>query len=265
MCLLIANPCAVSIPVSNLSNGFEANPDGAGYAFARKGKAITRKGFFSFADFLKSWQFDGADAYPSIIHFRLATHGGKCKANCHPFNLPNGSVAAHNGIISGLSAVMRKNETDTSAWMRTFLAPFIRADIRSLQNHSTISLLESTIPGSKVAVLHKNGEIDILNENAGDYDGGVWYSNLSYEGFGSYCSPGISRGKRYSRNQILTFDDVSGSDNDAGEAVCIECGWPENGAVKTVIDPVTGICNLCSGFPDESDTERDNVYPPRFF
>lgn len=39
-----------------------------------------------------------SDDEDCIIHFRLATHGSICRANCHPFSL-DGIYFAHNGVL----------------------------------------------------------------------------------------------------------------------------------------------------------------------
>lgn len=47
---------------------------------------------------------------PYIAHFRYATVGKVCRANCHPFNIDDDNILFQNGTVHGLG---NKNKTDT--------------------------------------------------------------------------------------------------------------------------------------------------------
>lgn len=171
MCLAIAKPKNVLIPIENLENGWIANPDGAGFAVAHAGKIIVRKGFFSFRQFLRHWRL--WQYHAAIIHFRFATHGYISQANCHPFRVGKAAMV-HNGVLPYRST---KARSDTNCFAREVIAPLVQmGELPYMRDE----LAEFIGRHNKLAFLFPDGEFDFVNEKQGVWDTGAWYSNAGY-------------------------------------------------------------------------------------
>ena len=191
MCLAIYKPKGVTISKSYLHNGFSENRDGAGFAFANRGRVEAYKGFTSFRDF---WQaikpLQGK--HSMLIHFRLATHGDKSDSNVHPILINHGRVAViHNGM---LQIKTTGSDSDTVTFARQVLQPCFE---RFNWKDATLKYLVETSIGAynKIACLNHKGDAVIYNEQSGHWHKGAWYSNNGYEGnkrwytqIGSYAS-----------------------------------------------------------------------------
>lgn len=94
MCVIIVKPAGVKIPTNEIiTAAYHTNPHGCGIVSPTQFYKGTS--YRSFKRILNKVSIDE----PCIIHFRLATHGSICRANCHPFR--RGDVwFAHNGILS---------------------------------------------------------------------------------------------------------------------------------------------------------------------
>jgi hypothetical protein len=101
MCLAIYKPEKVKLYRADLRRAFEANPDGAGFAYYDNSqrRVIVEKGFFQFNEFWRAFQEVQRDNLKAIVHFRWATHGAVNNDNCHPYDLDDGALI-HNGMIS---------------------------------------------------------------------------------------------------------------------------------------------------------------------
>ena len=179
MCLIIVQPMeSPQIPNYILRNAWAENDDGAGYMFAVDGQLIIRKPFHSFRAFRRAYRADYAahgNVAPFILHFRIATHGKLDKAGTHPHRVNGDLGLAHNGILSFLHPA--KHESDTALFVRAVLAHRSTADILSADYLASLEMLIGA--GNKLAFLSATGEIAIVNEEAGFWDNGLWYSNSS--------------------------------------------------------------------------------------
>lgn len=185
MCLLIVKPKGREIPLSYLINASLMHPHGAGIAWSDGQRSYMRKGVT-----LSGKEIHGLLGalydVPCIIHFRYATHGSVSEKNTHPFRLPRGWLAAHNGVIDSVKC--RADESDTRAFLRLHVAPLLRKG-RSLHDKRTLSRLSRLIGHSKMAFLSPSGKISIANEERGHWNGGVWYSNYTYQDLVEYEPP----------------------------------------------------------------------------
>lgn len=185
MCIAIYIPKNKQVSKSALKRCYEVNSDGFGYAYFNNGHLIVRK-------------FVDKDVIPTeiekfhelrknnldkqfIVHFRIATHGAVGVRCCHPFVVNRGLVFCHNGILdskftNGLSKV--SDMSDTMMFNKLCLQKLPRnfMDIPLYK-----FLLENSIGYSKMILMNKNGNVWILNEKNGYWDGGVWYSNSTYK------------------------------------------------------------------------------------
>ena len=196
MCIAIAKPIGVDIPNDDiLTNCFNNNPDGAGFAFNHNNEVIIRKGYMKLKDFLDAFhKYDKKFNFKNrgvLIHTRITTHGGTNPQMCHPFpiNSDEGALKkieycspfaiVHNGIISLTSgeATKKKDMSDTAIFVQKYLTK-IAKNKNWFNNKANIELIEELID-SKMAVLNGNGKI--IMTSGFTEDNGIFYSNSSYK------------------------------------------------------------------------------------
>lgn len=197
MCLLIAKPKEVIIPKKVLCQGFNTNPDGAGFAVAVDGGLILEKGFFTFSSFWKCYkQFK---AYPGIIHFRVATNGAVDAERCHPFDIGNLAMA-HNGLLQDYST--SNVYSDTQLFSKD-ISEIIHRYPGIWRNDVWKNIIEKYIDEyNKLAFIDNFGHIEIYNMQYGHWKYGAWFSNLNHE------IPRFSLNKNeYSKIKIKSFYD----------------------------------------------------------
>ena len=196
MCIAIAKPIGVEIPNDDiLTNCFNNNPDGAGFAFNHNNEVVIRKGYMKLKDFLDAFhKYDKKFNFKNrgvLIHTRITTHGGTNPQMCHPFpiNSDEGALKkieycspfaiVHNGIISLTSgeATKKKDMSDTAIFVQKYLTK-IAKNKNWFNNKANIELIEELID-SKMAVLNGNGKI--IMTSGFTEDNGIFYSNSSYK------------------------------------------------------------------------------------
>ena len=175
MCLAIYKPKGKTLPKEYAESGFAFNKDGAGFAYVKSGKLFIEKGLMTFQDFWNA--FEKVQEYEAIIHFRMATHGAIEQANTHPFRVAEFALI-HNGI---LDIKADEGKTDTETFASYVLEPLIKRYGREILDDPSFDfLLSSAIEGSKFVLLSPNAHY-IINEAAGLWEDGIWYSNKSYQ------------------------------------------------------------------------------------
>lgn len=119
MCIIICKPAGVELPPQEeLARCFDSNRDGFGMAYhipgdthviVKKG-AMTLEGVYSLLSALES-EHPTKDM-DMLLHFRIATEGAICAANCHPFPVSSNEenlqstfirtkiAMAHNGVLT---------------------------------------------------------------------------------------------------------------------------------------------------------------------
>lgn len=178
MCLLILQLAGTIVETSALKEAFSSNSDGAGFAWADGEKCWSRKGYFNADDFVHDYEEIAAKGLPMLVHFRLATHGSEDHTNCHPFDVGGGWYMAHNGVLN-IKTI--GTESDTAAFART-IRPLLERDTDLIRQEAAQQvLLERIGTSNKLAFLRSDGEYVIINESAGHWHKGVWYSNHSYQ------------------------------------------------------------------------------------
>lgn len=178
MCIIAIQPLGVKIKESTLKNCWESNNDGAGIMYVDNGKIIVNREMHSFNEFMKLKKH--ADKLNSniVMHFRIATSGGINEKNCHPFKVNNDVYFCHNGILD-IEVPKNSNINDTQIFNNSFMKGLPN---NFVQNDSIMQLIEFTIGNrNKFVFLDSSGQFYILNENAGRWDSGAWFSNDSYK------------------------------------------------------------------------------------
>jgi len=142
------------------------------------------------------------------MHFRIGTHGLKNKANTHPFYINNNLAVAHNGILLNLPGINKIINMINFTEPRSDTAIFVDTVLKKLppdfyQQQEFKSLLEDYAiqNHSKFVLLDNQGKYVILNEKAGYWENGIWYSSIIFdEEYMDYFREGTYRGN------IVTYD-----------------------------------------------------------
>lgn len=176
MCLAIYKPAGKRIPVEYLRNALADNPHGLGVAAARDGQLIVYRGF-SFERLRR--KLAKLTDCPCIVHFRLATHGKINFVNCHPFAFGRGEFAiVHNGILAHRTT---RRLSDTGCFVEDVMRPLAKTG--KVFDDDVLALVAKYCgPTNKLVILRRDGDARIVNEKAGHWNDGVWYSNRCYEG-----------------------------------------------------------------------------------
>lgn len=181
VCLAIVKPKDAIIPIEYLQQGWIANPNGGGYAFVHEGSVIIRKGYMKLRDWLAAYNTDlhaNLDS-PFLIHFRITSLGESSEKYTHPFAVAGGALI-HNGTMSGTGAKYGEGPSDTAIFTERYA------------RHLTFDIIQANRPdwddalrGNKVATLYNDGRYQIINEQDGKWEDGVWYSNTSHKSYWS--------------------------------------------------------------------------------
>jgi glutamine amidotransferase len=187
MCLLTFFPPGITPDPVALDNGAYNNPDGHGFALVAGNRLIVARGMdpaFLIEDFINlRHEHPGG---PALFHSRFATHGPINDDNCHPFQMGGDprTVVAHNGI---LPKNVRPNKGDPRSDTCVAVEDFLPADpFGPLGNNKARARLSQWLgPGNKLVILTVNPRYRrrayVINEHAGIWDSGIWYSNLDYQ------------------------------------------------------------------------------------
>ena len=202
MCLAIYKTAGGKIPSSHIVTASKANGDGFGMAVALGDKI----------HLVRSMKVDGIlqtlerfKEYPAIIHLRMATHGEKNEANCHPFMVDDSTAFIHNGVLT--IPTPEKQYSDTWHFANLLVRPNQRdtAGEWLWSGHASLNLHLLAGYSNKFCFLRADGKHLIVNEGAGHWDEerGVWYSNSSYKAF-TYSSTSYYSGgyKGYKQTEL---------------------------------------------------------------
>lgn len=180
MCLAIVKPKGIAIPDDSIRQGWISNSHGGGYAFVKDGKVQIRKGLMKLKDFNDAFRAD-EEVNPDsafLLHFRIRSMGDDGSTNTHPFEIDGGCLI-HNGTLTGTVAEYSKGPSDTKLFAEKFKKD-LSFDI--IAKHK--SAWDAALGSNKLAMLYDDGRYQIVNESLGLWAEGVWYSNISYKGYG---------------------------------------------------------------------------------
>jgi hypothetical protein len=204
MCIIAALPidspaARVESMLTVLRDEWQHNHDGAGFMYAAAGAVVVRKGFFSRGRFIRSLRRTirlGANKGSAVVaHLRYATHGAKDAANSHPHRIGCDGVGAmvHNGVLPMFGTPGPKGVSDSADYARKVLAHLTTAEVI---HPATLEWVRTNIGDrNKMVFMGIDGAARIVNETAGRWHDGVWYSDPTIGvpeptpdpiGFGSY-------------------------------------------------------------------------------
>lgn len=175
MCLIVHHPKGTVLTDRYLADVTRNNPDGFGIMYASKGRVLSRKTLGGADEIVRLYREVGANR-SCVLHWRYATHGTVSIGNVHPFHLTGCNVAvAHNGMLD--VEPVDAGWSDTRQFCADVLAPLARAKALSGSALATIGSLIGV--GNKLAIMHGNGHVDIVNRASGVDIDGAWFSNRS--------------------------------------------------------------------------------------
>ena len=177
MCIAVVNPKAVTLKKQILQNCWDNNNDGAGILYVKDNKVVAKKEMNDFNKFYAYYQEAKKSGNDIVLHFRIGTSGGVNEHNCHPFHVNDDTWFVHNGM---LDVVVPHNSpiSDTQIFNNAFLKGLPKG---FMYNDTILDLIEYTIgSGNKFIFFNEHGHWRIVNEQAGSWDLGCWFSNKSY-------------------------------------------------------------------------------------
>lgn len=260
MCIAILNTKGTTLKKQLLNNCWENNGDGAGILYIDNDNQLqTFKTLESFDEFY--------DAYSTIkqrygkrnmlLHFRISTHGTINEENCHPFIVDENVGFIHNGMISNVPDSVQYS--DTNMLNRTLLQ---KMKVGFEQDDDVLDFLMSLIGnGNKLVFLNKNNEWSIVNEGAGHWNLGCWFSNDSYkEVYDWYDFGGVKKKKKKKGSRVgftpqysyqdfykdYDYNDGYGTAKyDIGEdKLCWDCGMK-------ISNDGNSVCSFCDRYQQE--------------
>lgn len=192
MCIAILNTSKGGlIDKQTLSRCWQGNKDGAGMMWAHDGQLYIHKELHKFKQFYGVYK-QVREEHPElsiVLHFRFATHGKLDIENCHPFLVHDGLGFVHNGIISTVDVPKGSSESDTAIFNNTYLKKLPKDFYK---NEGIRRLIRKVIGNyNKLIFLNSEGKHRFINEEAGVWDEGNWYSNTGYK---PYTPPKITYG-----------------------------------------------------------------------
>lgn len=176
MCILIKHPANTVFTDELLLDFYQHNPDGFGAVYAEDGKLVVIKTLGK-PDEIKAIYQETLKGRECIIHYRMKTHGDIDMDNCHPYRVTDDIWMAHNGILSTGNA-NDKTKSDTWHFIRNVLRPALTANPNLILDPEYQNFLGSMIGNSnKFGFVRSDGEIVIINEQAGVEFVNAWLSN----------------------------------------------------------------------------------------
>jgi len=193
MCIAIYISPHKKISKGRLRAIHQTNPDGYGIMWPH----IITKGVGSFDSFSREYYRTTRflNLTPCVLHFRTASTSTISDDHCHPHKVNDNLSFVHNGNLfefseafddryryDGKSDTIRFNEQILRNLPEGFLK---NTKIRKLiENYCKQNL-------SKMIFMDSDGNVDIINESAGMWKDGIWYSNGGFENYVGYGFSGV--------------------------------------------------------------------------
>lgn len=261
MCVIINKEAGKSFSKAQIEAAATRNAHGYGAMwFDPEVRRIkTEKRLFSSPSDIMTLFEDAHKDKHIAFHFRLATHGSKTDANCHPFqvlSLEEDGVdmyMMHNGVISW---VTREGDiTDSEAFATKYLKPILKLNPLLVESPEFKKLISEAIGGSKLLFMYTSGDsykVSIINESLGAKLNECWVSNThslstysptTYTGNYSYAGRGYGDSFRWDGSQdyemkkgdaVLVIPDAVTGEMFYGEIIQIgpcRVRWKEGGEI----------------------------------
>jgi len=191
MCLIIYIPPNVTPPAPSVfASAALANPDGWGMMFAHGGCLYTSRSLDEFRMFAQPMQA------PRVYHFRSASSSTVSIDQTHPLKVTDTVALCHNGNLFEFSDQFATGplpndlRSDTQRFIERILRrlpPFTQwpYDVSRLINRYFRQNL------SKAVLMDNQAQVMLINEKAGTWRGGCWFSNSGLDGYTGYGFSGV--------------------------------------------------------------------------
>lgn len=176
MCLLISQPAGVTFSRREIEDFVSYNPDGFGLAYG-DGRTLHLVRMVGNVSEIWDTYRTLAAGKRCVLHFRMTTHGATDANNAHPYPVTDDIVIAHNGVLSCGNPV-DPCRSDTWHFIEYFLAPIARTNPDLLFTAEWADMCGRLIGASnKLAIVHRDGRIALVNQAAGVTHKRAWLSN----------------------------------------------------------------------------------------
>lgn len=205
MCIAILNLNG-SISKRQIQNSWANNNHGAGFAYSDGSKMVVYKTDKSANEFYKNYRkhrLENSDV-PFLLHFRISTHGLINEDNLHPFVINDKVALIHNGMVDFKGHTHSDPRSDTRFMCEEVLSLLPDGWHLSPGVHQ---LMMEVGGWSKFVMLDLDHKYAIVNESAGHWFEGNWYSNTSYKGVNDYIDYGGKKMPKSSTYSSGQWDD----------------------------------------------------------
>lgn len=180
MCVAVYLPAGKEITNETLEACYKTNKDSIGFMFnSSEGLQIHK--FLEYKPFKKSFR-ELRKLWPLsdfVVHFRIGTSGKIDYNNCHPFRIANDVGLVHNGVLRCVNGDAK--ESDTHKFTQ-ILRNLMDGKPELWGNDQFWKFVEEIIGTyNKLILLRNDGDFKIINEKAGTWKDGVWFSNTNWE------------------------------------------------------------------------------------
>lgn len=184
MCLIGYRHNNSELTLQQFINSHDKNSDGLGIMYVENGRVKVEK---CMSPKLKHHRklFETAletqDTF--AFHQRMATHGEKNMANCHPYKILDldedgmDLYMMHNGVIT---SIHQEDKTMSDTWhFAEVLKKILKRDPRLIYDDSQFQCFVTGFLGfnNKLLFMNEQNEVLIFNEDRGKYVDGTWFSN----------------------------------------------------------------------------------------
>lgn len=199
MCVICHKPKDVRFPSEkNIGEMWKANPDGAGIMWREENGTVSfAKGFMKLKEFEKfiADNRDRLEHAECALHFRITTHGGTSKGNCHPFVVDSAAdphlltgnakrILMHNGV---LPLVPRRKDISDSAELALRIGRYVNPS-------APMEDMDELFGGSRILLMDEDGTHfygDAFKKSEDKENDGLLYSNLTWESRGLFGLSGF--------------------------------------------------------------------------
>lgn len=248
MCLALYIPPNVScLNELQLREAYRANPDGCGFMWdCGDGQIHIDKGMYSFASFWTRLNM-AMSLWPKnkfVVHFRSASASAIGDEYCHPFLVNDKLAFVHNGNLPEFGLFMQHG-TDKRSDTQRFNDKVLKRLPKNFLNNRLIrdALKKYCVESmSKLIFMNSQGEVAIINESAGYWKNGIWYSNggiKNYTGYGFSGAYAYQKGDVRHKGGLLTVQMFEKKERMKWRR-CEAClGWYPKGEIEEEL------CNGC--------------------
>ena len=177
MCLIVSAPKGNQIPLELLQDATRKNADGWGVMYHDGRQIVTLKSHKP--DARAIYDITQKLTHATVVHLRMATHGGTDQDNTHPFEVvPNRLYMMHNGVID-VDVPKGSRRSDTRIVVEDYLKPLIGAKPGRLHNLGLRRFIQTMIgdSGNRLVFLDDQGALTYFNRSLGIEWRGLWCSN----------------------------------------------------------------------------------------